>query len=185
MLVAGTNVQYESTATARNEVTAAMKLTVAGVRKAVRTLKRANAKPLAGGYYVAIVHPDTTYDLQGDSAWVATSNYAGGEQIFSGEIGRIYGVRFVESTLAKKFAAAGAGVTGSEADVYATLVIGQNAYGIVPLEGGNLEFIFKPAGSAGTADPLSQVWTSAWKAAFTAKILDNTAMVRIEHGATA
>ena len=177
ILVAGTTVQYANGRASRVTVAAGDNLTVTEIRKAVRTLKRNKAKPVAGGAYVAIVEPGTTYDLQSDAAWKSASEYAGSTQIFTGEIGQIYGVRFVETTEAKVFTGAGA----AGIDVYATLVLGADAYGIIPLSGQSLEFMFKPLGSSGTADPLDQRWTSAWKVAMTAKILNDLHMVRIEH----
>lgn len=178
ILSAGTSVQYAAGRISRVTVAAGDNLTVAEIRKAVRTLKRNNVKPLEGGDYVAIVEPGTTFDLQGDTKWEQAAQYAGSKQIFSGEIGRLYGVRFVETSNAKKFAGGGA----ASVDVYATLVLGKDAYGIVDIAGsGNVQNIIKPHGSAGTADPLNQRSTTGWKALFTAKILEQLAMVRIEH----
>lgn len=178
ILVAGTTIQYAAARVSRVTVAAGDDLDVSEIRKAVRTLKRNNVKPLEGGDYVAIVEPGSVYDLQSDTKWEAASQYAGSKQIFSGEMGRLYGVRFIETSLAKKFAGAGA----ASVDVYATLVIGRDAYGIIDVAGsGNVENIVKPKGSAGTADPLNQRSTTGWKAMFTAKILEQLAMVRIEH----
>jgi N4-gp56 family major capsid protein len=175
----GTNVQYANGRASRATVAAGDNLTVNEVRKAVRTLKRNKAKPIDGKDYVAIVEPGTTYDLQSDPKWEEAAKYAGSKQIFDGEIGRLYGVRFVETTEAKKFPGAGAGGV----DVYSTLVIGKDAYGIIDISGsGNARMIIKPKGSAGAADPLNQRGTVGWKVeAYTAKILEQAAMVRIEH----
>lgn len=181
VIVAGTNLQYAAGRASRVTITAADTLKVSEIRKAVRTLKRANAKRFADGYYVAIVHPDATYDLTGDADWVNASQYAGSTQIFDGEIGRIHGVRFIETTNAKKYAGAGA----AGVDVFGAMFLGQNAYGIIPLDGMNLQSIFKPLGSAGVADPLDQRWSMGWKVGFTAKILNDLFMLRLEHGATA
>ncbi len=106
------NVQYAGAKTARHllkmETGDENKLTVNEIRKAVRTLKK-NKAPMFSrggkGYYVAIVGPDTTYDLQSDSLWQDVSKYQAGEQIFEGEIGKLFGVVFVETTEAKVFAA--------------------------------------------------------------------------------
>jgi N4-gp56 family major capsid protein len=89
-------------------------------------------------------------------------------------------VRFIETSEAKVFEESGV----ADINVYATLVVGKDAYGTIPLEGQNLDFIFKALGESGTADPLDQRWTSGWKVAFAAKILNDLAMVRIEHAAT-
>ncbi len=65
-------------------------------------------------------------------------------------------------------------------DVYATLVLGENAYGTTEISGGGLEHIVKQLGSAGTADPLNQRATVGWKATKAAVRLMEPFMVRIE-----
>ena len=61
------------------------------------------------------------------------------------------------------------------------MIIGKDAYGIVDIDGSSKpEMIVKPHGSSGTADPLNQRATSGWKALFTAKRLNELAMIRIE-----
>ena len=73
---------------------------------------------------------------------------------------------------------AGAGKNGRE--IYSTLFIGQNAYGVTSIAGGGLETIIKQKGSAGTGDPLDQRSTVGWKATQTAEILSPEFMVRVE-----
>lgn len=73
---------------------------------------------------------------------------------------------------------AGAGADGR--DIYSTLFIGQNAYGVTSITGGGLETILKQKGSAGTGDPLDQRSTVGWKATQTAEILSPEFMVRVE-----
>ena len=69
-------------------------------------------------------------------------------------------------------------------DVYATLIIGDNAYGTTELQGGGLEHIVKQLGSAGTADPLNQRATAGWKATKAAVRLVEPYMIRIETAST-
>ena len=103
----GTNVQYNGTNVARKTIQATDKLTITDIRKAVRTLKKKKAKMFnrQGGrdHYIAIVSPDSTFDLQSDQLWQDVSKYSDKEQIYSGEIGRMFGVVFVESTEAKVY----------------------------------------------------------------------------------
>ena len=75
-----------------------------------------------------------------------------------------------------------AGMAGR--DVYATLVMGDNAYGTTELSGGGLQHIVKQLGSAGTADPLNQRATVGWKATKAAARLVEAFMVRIETAST-
>lgn len=186
VLVAGTNVIYAGGRSARTGITSADKLTVMDIKKAVRELKVGLAKKI-DGYYVAIIHPDVAFDIMNDDEWINASEYAGSTQIFEGEIGKLYGVRFVETTEAKIWANAGAAITSGGTDkisVYATLVMGANAYGTTAPEGGGLESIVKQLGSGGTADPLNQRATAGWKAMKTAEILYNDYLVRIESAST-
>lgn len=72
----------------------------------------------------------------------------------------------------------GAGKDGR--DIYSTLFIGQNAYGVTNITGGGLQTLIKQKGSAGTGDPLDQRSTVGWKATQTAEILSPEFMVRVE-----
>lgn len=88
-----------------NDITASTYLTVDEIRKAVRTLKANKARRFSGngrsGHFVCIVDPYATYDLQSDSLWQDVSKYSNAEQIYAGEIGRLFGVVFVETTEGK------------------------------------------------------------------------------------
>lgn len=104
---AGTNVQYAGGNASRIALDSADKLTVAEIRKAVRTLKKAKARPFGEDgrkpHFICICSPEATYDLQSDTLWQDVAKYSCAEQIYSGEIGRLFGVVFVESTEAKVF----------------------------------------------------------------------------------
>ncbi len=257
VLTSGTNVQYPNGRAARASLTSADVMSVEEIRKAVRTLKGNKAQAFKDGYFVAIVHPDISFDLMSDKAWQDVKTYSDPKDMYAGEIGRLYGVRFVETTEAPVFygealggydslqvvktdtasktiyiyedltasqaaalagrkvlidgriyniSSASAGENGQAAivvsenvpasvkpdmtiyagegtadgkPVYATLIIGQNAYGVTDPDA-NLENITKSLGSGGTADPLNQRSTVGWKALHTAKILVDEYMVRIE-----
>lgn len=187
VLNGGTNVQYaEGQVTSRAALVGGDSdpaknhyLTVDAVRKAVRFLKVMNA-PRINGSYVGIIHPDVSYDLMSDPKWVNVKTYADPEGIYEGEIGRIEGVRFVETSEAKVFTGAGAG----DRDVYSTLILGGDAYGVTEITGGGLQHIIKQLGSAGTSDPLDQRATAGWKATKAAERLVEAYMVRVETTST-
>ena len=77
-------------------------IAVEDVKRAVRALKRQNA-PKIKGDYVAIIHPDVAFDLMKDPEWLNPKQYADPKDIYAGEIGKLYGVRFIENTRAKVF----------------------------------------------------------------------------------
>lgn len=185
VLNGGTNVQYaEGQVSSRAALVGGQAsgnhyLTVDAVRRAVRFLKVMNA-PKINGSYVGIIHPDVSYDLMSDPKWVNVKTYSDPDGIYEGEIGKIENVRFVETSEAKVFEGAGA----SGVDVYSTLIMGDDAYGVTEVTGGGLQHIVKQLGSAGTADPLNQRATAGWKAIKTAERLVEAYMVRIETAST-
>lgn len=260
VLAGGTNVVYSGGKTSRGALvggdsTAANNcyLTVDDIRKAVRALKVMNAQKI-NGYFAGIIHPDTAYDLMSDPKWVDVKTYSDPDGIYEGEIGKIEGVRFVETTEAKIFHGAdlasnsrnlkvSAAATSSTSvsfsggtvaagslvgryvyigtnlrrvesnttsamtldsavtaaqndviypgeggkggrDVYSTLILGADAYGVTELEGGGLQHIVKQLGSSGTADPLNQRATAGWKLTKVAERLVEQYMVRIESAST-
>jgi len=176
VLVTGTAVRYVGQ-TSRGAITAANVLDPAAVRLAVLDLKLGRAKKI-DGFYHALIHPRSALDLMSSTEWRDAQNYNTTGRIFDGSLGVLYGVKFWESDVTKIYVNAGA---GSTVDVYISLFFGADAWGMVSLAGHNLESIYKPLGSAGTADPVNQQQSMGWKCAFVAKILTDSFMLRLEH----
>lgn len=174
VLQSGTNVTYcpksdGTEVTSRTGLDATCQLTVKVVQQVVAKLKGQNA-PTINGKYVAIIHPYVAYSLMRDPEWIDAHKYAQPDNLFTGEIGEIAGVRFVETTEAKVY----------EGGVFGTLIMGANAYGVTEITGGGLQTIIKQKGSAGTADPLDQRSSIGWKAIKTAELLIPNYLVRVE-----
>ena len=174
VLQSGTNVFYCSKADGtevfdRDDLDNTCKLTSKMVKKVAAFLKKVNA-PKIDGSYVAIIHPFVAYDLQNDPEWIDAHKYAAPENIFEGELGKIGGVRFVESSEAKIY----------EGGVFGCLFMGANAYGVTEIEGGGLRTIIKQLGSSGVADALDQRASIGWKAIKTAEILLDAYLIRVE-----
>ena len=189
VLVAGTNVSYcpkvsgstETAVASRSAMDTTSKLTVKAIQKAVAKLRGQNA-PTINGKYVAIIHPYVAYDLMRDPEWIDAYKYANPTNLYEGEIGEIAGVRFVQTTEAKVWNDSTCPANGGSAyhPVFATLVLGEGAYGVTEVTGGGLQTIVKQKGSAGTADPLDQRSSVGWKAIKTAELLVPNYLVRIE-----
>ena len=155
--------------TSREDLDNTCVLTVDLIKQVAAFLKKNNA-PKIDGSYVAIIHPYVAYDLMSNPEWIDVHKYANPENIYEGEIGKIAGVRFIETSEAKVY----------EGGVFGVLFFGANAYGVTEISGGGLETIIKQKGSAGTADPLDQRSSIGWKAMKTAEILVEPYMVRVE-----
>ena len=184
-LQAGTNVTYcpkisadgaETAVTSRANLDATAQLTVDVVQQVVAKLRAQNA-PTIDGDYVAIIHPYVAYDLMRDPEWIDAHKYAQPDNLYTGEIGKIAGVRFVQTTEAKIYTGSGC---PSGLAVFTSLFLGDGAYGVTEITGGGLQTIVKQKGSAGTADPLDQRSSVGWKAIKTAEILIPNYIVRVE-----
>ncbi len=185
-IVGGTNVIYcpkvngetETVVTSRGAIDSTSLLRVKDVFRAAAELKAMNA-PKIDGYYVGIIHPYVAYDLMQEAGnqWMEVQKYTTPENMLNGEIGCLGGVRFVESTEAKIW---NGGANGCA--VFATLILGADAYGVTGVNGGGVEHIVKQKGYGN--DPLNQRSSIGWKGLKTAKRLVEEYMVRIESGST-
>lgn len=183
-VTAGTNVVYASTATARNQLTAAMKLTGDEVRQVVAQMKKSNIPTFPDGTYRAIIHPFQTYDLQADTAgagWVEVSKYADPGRLLTGEIGKYMGVRFVESNIGTSVIDGGA----TSSDVYLATFFGPEYFAFGDLQTLSA-YMVRPGGDH--TDPLAQKALVGWKAMWGTKLLSITNVfpkyLRLETGGT-
>lgn len=98
MISGATNFAYAGSAESIPEMTSA--ITPNDVARLTAYLRQNNA-PTFDGAYVMIIHPYIAYDLMTNSNWIDVVKYSDNTKIFNGEIGKLYGIRFVESTEAK------------------------------------------------------------------------------------
>lgn len=183
---AGSNVIYATGGatdpTSRVTINSDDILTANDVRKSVAQLRKANV-PTFGGSYVAMIHPDVSYDFRGQTdaaAWRTPANYVNPQGIYNGEIGTFEGVRFIESPRAPLFADASdnAGSAGT-IDVYGTLIMGRQALAKGISLGG--EYGAQPAMVYGTVTDLLQRFRPVgWKHFVGYGVFRQEALRRIE-----
>lgn len=180
----GANVMHMGGKTVRSSIAQEDVMTLEDIRRAVRKLEKMGAPKFnrgGKGYYKAIIGSDAKFSLMGDALWEDKAKYQQAEQIENGEIGKLFGVIFVESSETALYAGEGSGGI----DVGAALIFGEDAYGVVDLGtvgDSPVRTIVKPLGSAGSGDPLDQIATVGWKVdGFTSVILNEDWIVRLEH----
>lgn len=159
--------------------------TITDVRRAVRALEGADAFRQDDGNFVATIHPHVAYDLQGDTTaggWIEANKYTDGnaDKLMTGEIGKLMGVRFLQSTNAytrgSSYDTTSAVIASST--LYVTSYFGQDAFGVTDLQ--NLRTYIKDFGSGGVGDPTDKIATAGWKCLFATAIL-NSAFYVIVH----
>ncbi len=140
------------------------KLTADELRLVVRNMKANNVRMFDEGGYVGVYSPYQTYDLQGDTAqnsWVEAHKYTDTpvQSMFGTELGKLYGVRLIESNNVLTTATAISAATS----VYMGFVIGRHAQAAVSLTENPIEIIVKLPGTGGTSDPYNNICTVAYK----------------------
>lgn len=149
---------------------------VSDFRKAIYTLKALNVPAYEGNDYVAIIPTEVAEDIVGDTTWINFHQYAapGQASLYSGEIGKIYGCRFVESNCTPIVRGSCADIATTSAYIFGSLIMGKGFYGVTDLDGGIKTFITQ---GAEKGDPLNQYTTYGWKANFIAQVLNASAAV--------
>lgn len=149
------------------------------IRKAVFTLRNANVPGFEGNMYKALIHPAQQYDLLSDTnagSWLDIMKYTTPDPLMKGEIGQLYGVRFVVSTNI-------ATGTGATDETYRAFVVGRQAYGVTELSGNGIKTFRFNQGS--TENPLEMYTTMGWKFMMAAKVLQASRGVEIYTGSAA
>ncbi|MCA6070546.1 MAG: N4-gp56 family major capsid protein [Endomicrobium sp.] len=145
-------------------------LTSKALRLALRDLQLNLAKPMQDGSYVCIIDPYMRYNFMDDKAWMNVSQYQDKMNIYNGEIGKMWNIRFVEVSNAYTEDEAGTfDVAGNGVIHFATL-LAQDAYDVAELEDDSKKICIKTWEQLWQPLPLrSEVW---WDIIFTTKILN-------------
>lgn len=148
-------------------------MAVSDIRSCAYKLRKLGVPPYDGGDYVAIMPTEVCEDIAGDSTFTAFHQYVdkGIEALYAGEIGRIYGVRIVETN--NGIIARGSNSGGTASSVaYGTVIMGKGFYGVTELDGGIKTYT---TNGADKSDVMNQVQTYSWKANFISKLLNVSA----------
>lgn len=163
------NVKFAEQVADRASLTATGVLNGDEVKRAVTAMKKANIAPFADGMYVAMVDPNAVYDLVSDTSvggWIEAAKYGATTQLFTGEIGRYHGVRFVESNVGLHITATD--TTGGAPNVYRTVFFGPDYYAFGDLQS-TRAYLVRPGGDH--SDPASQSALLSWKGMYGVNVL--------------
>lgn len=203
-LIAGTNVLYSGVATSR--ATVAAPLAEPELIAAQRYLKAAKAKhitkmlkastniatePVAPAF-VAFGHSNLEADFRNLNEFVVREKYSNVSLLSDYEIGKFQDIRVILTPDLSPLYGAGAGSPtgvlsrdGTNVDVYPIVVVGQDAFGVVPLRGMDSANVTVKNPTATYEDPLAQRGFASWKMWYVATRLNEEWLVRIEAAASA
>jgi N4-gp56 family major capsid protein len=179
-LFTGATTQFAGAKAALTDVSATDVLSVAEIRKAVRTLKKNKARryqdPVAP--WMGKVGPDTSFDLTSDTTFINADIYDNGaEKLYNGELGKILGVRLLESPNQKSEA--------STTTVYSNFIHGADAFGCMDLVGDKPQMYIIPHTKVDSGNPAGRFSLVSWATSYVCKTLNSSWIINIKTGATA
>jgi N4-gp56 family major capsid protein len=136
------------------------------------TQLRKNNTPMIGGNYVGVVSPEVASDLMKTSGWQNAASYSAVESLYKGEIGRLWGIRFLQTTVPFLSDGSTQHTYDSTGTVHSSFVFGQNAYGVsdVASQSPYGPSVYVTDG-ASKDDPLNQKTVVGYKSFYAAKTL--------------
>lgn len=160
-------------------------ITDADIQTAIVALRQGNARlmtnPLPGenkfgtspvrSSYWGFMSVDQQSNLEAVSSFIYSANYPNPLNALEAEWGATRNVRWLLNTNGYS--------NGASPNVYSSFILGQEAYGVVRLGAKEAEFIVKPLGASGTADPLNQRGTVGYKYPFATRILNDNWITRL------
>jgi N4-gp56 family major capsid protein len=160
-------------------------ITTADIKTAVRALRLGNArlmtKPIPGENRFATSPVRSSYwgfmpvelqtDLEACADFLSVANYPNPMDALEAEWGSTNNVRWLLSTNGYS--------TSAATPVWNSIILGQEAYGVVKLGSKEAEFIVKPLGSSGTSDPLNQRGSVGYKYPFATRLLNDNWITRL------
>lgn len=179
-LFTGATAQLGGGAGAVSAIAASDVLSASEIRKAVRTLKNNKARAYSGGNYSWVMKtgPFPAYDLMGDSTFVQADTYDNAaKNIYRGDLGVLYGVRFWESPNQK--------TTSSTTTVYSNFIHGEDAAGVTELEGDAVKLYIIPHTQIDSGNAAGRFSLVSWAGSHVSKTLNSTWLIDVKTGATA
>jgi N4-gp56 family major capsid protein len=152
-------------------------LSATEIKKAVRYLEGQSAMRYDDGFFMGKIQPFTWYDLVGDSTWVNAKTYSDVKDLYMGEVGELFGVRFVLTNNGH--------TASSTVTVYSNLIHGKESFGAIDLATDSPKLYIKTPGAQDTSNPADRYSTIAWAGSYVAKVLNDKWIVNVRTGATA
>ena len=130
--------------------------------------------------YALVAHPAVIRDLQQDDDWLKVSSYSAPDQIFRGEVGKLFGVSVISSTNVQTFNTSASGVTENTVATgaaYANVLLGGGAFGVpslssVAASGSPFAPKVTIIDAPDKSDPYGQRIVASFKTFYAAKQLD-------------
>lgn len=151
-------------------VASTTKLDASAVRGITQRLEINKARPYPDGFWLGKTTPQNKYDLIGDSVWTNAKTYSDVKDLYRGEMGELYQVRWL---LNKDVASANGNPASAACTVvmYYSYVHGQDAFGAFDLAGDKPK-LYILANQIDSGNPAGRNSKISWAGSYACKILN-------------
>jgi len=161
---------YPNSATS-STIASTDKLDASAIRGFTKTLEINKARPYPDGFFLGKTTPQNKYDLIGDSTWITAKSYSDVKDLYKGEMGELYQVRWL---LNKDVASATGDPASAACDVvmYYSYIHGQDAFGAFDLEGDKPK-LYVLANQIDSGNPAARLTKISWAGSYASKLLNS------------
>ena len=144
-------------------------LSASAIREITKTLEISRAMPYKDGTFMGKTNPYSKYSLLGDSTWINAKTYSDVKDLYTGEMGELYQVRWLnnkdESAVCEETSTAASTVA-----VYYTYVHGDNSFGVYDLAGDAPKLYILP-NVVDSGSPAGRISLISWAGSYVTKLL--------------
>lgn len=151
--------------------TAGDTLDACDIRLMTKALELAKAMPYKDGLYLGKTDPISKYNLIGDTTWVNSKTYSDVKDLYNGEMGELYQVRWL---LNKDYSSGteAASTASSTVTRFYTYVHGDNSFGVYDLAQDTPKLYILP-NQVDSNSPAGRVSIVSWAGSYATKILNS------------
>jgi N4-gp56 family major capsid protein len=151
--------------------TAGDTLSACDIRLITKALEIAKSRPYKDGMFIGKTDPISKYNLLGDSTWVNAKTYSDVKDLYNGEMGELYQVRW----LLNKDVSSGTEATSTASSGvirYYTYVHGDNSFGCYDLSQDKPKLYILP-NQVDSNSPAGRVSYVSWAGSYAVKLLNS------------
>lgn len=161
--------------------TAGDTLDACDIRLMVRTLELSKAMRYPDGLFLGKTDPYSKHNLIADTTWVNAKTYSDVKDLYTGEIGELYGVRWLLNVDVMSGTEA-ASTAASTTTRFYTFVHGKEAFGVYDLEKDQPKLYILP-NVVDSNSPAGRISIVSWAGSYACKLLNSSWVIAARHAA--
>ena len=140
------------------------------IRGITRTLELNKARAYPDGMFIGKANPQSKYQLLGDTTWINAKTYSDVKDLYNGEMGELYQVRWLLNK--DHTSSTGAASEASVVAAFHTYIHGTDAFGVYDLQGDKPKLYILP-NLVDSGSPAGRISKISWAGAYVTKILNS------------